>query len=55
MAGFEEDKQLFFLDSKKAYSEWRAGFITPDYDRLIDGMANFFKVGQVRKIKQSYM
>ena len=55
MVGFNPEKQVFFLDSKGAYAAYEAGYIADDYDLIIDGMKEFFKVGRMRKLEQSYL
>ena len=47
--------RLLFVTDSGAYDTWKVGYMSEDYNRLIDAMERFFEVGHKRKVMQSYV
>lgn len=52
--GFDPKKQLFKMNTEFAFHTLKAGYITDDYSRLIDGIQILLPMGLQRMLKMAY-
>ena len=46
---------FIFVLNQGAFDTWKVGYMSEDYNKLIDAMERFFEVGHKRKLLQSYV
>jgi hypothetical protein len=55
LKGLDLEKQLFFVNSRFAWTTLQAGLVSEDYEKLITAVDRLFPIGHKQKLRRAYM